>query len=499
MQNAIDTLTTAPSAVPSSTGFTRRFLLLAGATSAAVVLPCYWHRSIAAGDLASHTYNAWLAQLVAQGQAPGLYMAPQWNNILLDVALTRLGNLVGFGAAEKIVVPVGVLIFFWGAYALIAAATNREPWFLTPAIAMVAYGWTFQMGFLNYYLSLGFAFFSVACLWRGSWPLKLLGVIFAALSLLAHPVGFLWLAGTAAYVILVDRLPDRWRWMLFSAALLAILVTHFYISHHYRTYDLVGRHFYMYIGPDQLVVFGHRYRILAAVLLLLAMSFLLGALPLWSKAEFRLSIRTPIELWVLALFGIAMVWGDIVIPAYATGFTFLPQRLSTITSVMAFCILGCVRPQKWHLASLLACAAVFFSWMYQDTAVLNRMEAQAQSLVQSLPYGSRVIATLWSPPGWRVGPQHVVDRACIGRCFVYSNYEPSTRQFRIRVSPGGSPIVESSPAAGLAMSEGRYVVQLADLPLAQIYQCDARDITRLCMRELVAGEVNGRIGYHPPQ
>ncbi len=162
MQNAIDTLTTAPSAVPSSTGFTRRFLLLAGATSAAVVLPCYWHRSIAAGDLASHTYNAWLAQLVAQGQAPGLYLAHQWNNILLDVALTRLGGVVGFGAAEKIVVPVGVLIFFWGAFALIAAATDREPWFLTPAIAMVAYGWTFQMGFLNYYLSLGLAFFSVA-------------------------------------------------------------------------------------------------------------------------------------------------------------------------------------------------------------------------------------------------------------------------------------------------------------------------------------------------
>ncbi len=128
------------------------------AISLVLLLPCFWHKRIEAGDLASHTYNAWLAQLIAQGNAPGLYLVRQWNNVLVDVALAKLGSAVGFAAAEKIVVSACVLIFFWGAFAFIAAATRRPPWFLVPAIAMIAYGWTFQMGFMNYYVSLGFAF-----------------------------------------------------------------------------------------------------------------------------------------------------------------------------------------------------------------------------------------------------------------------------------------------------------------------------------------------------
>ena len=126
--------------------------------SVLLLLPCFWHKRIEAGDLASHTYNAWLAQLIERGQAPGLYIARQWSNVLVDVALLRLGNAVGLPAAEKIVVSVCVLTFFWGAFALISAATDRRPWVLAPGIAMIAYGWTFHMGFMNYYLSLGLAF-----------------------------------------------------------------------------------------------------------------------------------------------------------------------------------------------------------------------------------------------------------------------------------------------------------------------------------------------------
>ncbi len=50
--------------------------------SALVLLPCFWHKSIEAGDLPSHTYNAWLSQLIAHGQAPGLYIESRWNNVL---------------------------------------------------------------------------------------------------------------------------------------------------------------------------------------------------------------------------------------------------------------------------------------------------------------------------------------------------------------------------------------------------------------------------------
>ena len=37
-----------------------------------VLLPCYWQARIQAGDLSSHIYNSWLAQLIEAGKLPGL-------------------------------------------------------------------------------------------------------------------------------------------------------------------------------------------------------------------------------------------------------------------------------------------------------------------------------------------------------------------------------------------------------------------------------------------
>jgi len=96
--------------------------IIAGfAISALILLPCLWHRRIEAGDLASHAYNTWLAQLIARGQAPGLYIEKQWNNILFDLMLLRAGESCGLAAAQKIVVSICVLVFFWGAFAFISS------------------------------------------------------------------------------------------------------------------------------------------------------------------------------------------------------------------------------------------------------------------------------------------------------------------------------------------------------------------------------------------
>src|SRR5216683_4119156 len=145
--------------------FLRQFKLSAVFLSVLLVVPCVWHPRIEAGDLASHVYNAWLAQLIAKGQASGLYIAKQWNNILFDLMLLRAANLVGLVAAQKVVVSACVLVFFWGVFAFIRAVTERSPWFLTPCIAMLAYGYSFSMGFMNYYLSLGLACFGLAIFW----------------------------------------------------------------------------------------------------------------------------------------------------------------------------------------------------------------------------------------------------------------------------------------------------------------------------------------------
>src|ERR1700747_2037667 len=158
-------MTESQSALIQSLHFVRAKFWIILLISVVLLIPCFWHRHIEAGDLGSHVYNAWLAQLIQRGQAPGLYLARQWNNVLFDFLLLKLGNVFGLCAAQKILVPLCVLIFFWGAFSLIAAVSRCPPWFLLPCLAMLAYGWTFNVGFFNYYLSLGLGFFGISIVW----------------------------------------------------------------------------------------------------------------------------------------------------------------------------------------------------------------------------------------------------------------------------------------------------------------------------------------------
>src|SRR6516162_277522 len=98
-----------------------RNAMLAPVLSLLLVVPCFWHPHIEAGDLGSHVYNAWLAELVPQGRAPGVYLVWQWNNVLFDLVLSYLSKAVGFVAAERITVSLCVLAFFWGVFALLRA------------------------------------------------------------------------------------------------------------------------------------------------------------------------------------------------------------------------------------------------------------------------------------------------------------------------------------------------------------------------------------------
>src|SRR5260221_3985269 len=210
------------SALKAAADFLRRFWLQALAVSAGLLIPCFWHRRIEAGDLGSHVYNAWLAELIERGQAPGLYLARQWNNVLFDLFLLKFGKLFGLAAAQKIVVPVCVLIFFWGAFALLAAVSQRAPWFLLPCLVMLAYGWTFNVGFFNYYLSLGLGLFATAIVWSGRGRELILAGALAALALVAHPQGFVWLVGCLGYVVLWRLLPSWLKWAVPGAAGVAL-------------------------------------------------------------------------------------------------------------------------------------------------------------------------------------------------------------------------------------------------------------------------------------
>jgi hypothetical protein len=494
-----------PSVIVSAGRFARARWARVLIISCAVLAPCLWQRHIQGGDYASHVYNAWLAQLIARGQAPGLYIVHQWNNIVVDIALERIGGLLGFAAAEKIVACACVLIFFWGAFALISAASRQAPWFLTPAIAMVAYGWTFQLGFMNFYLAAGLAFFASAILWRAHGADWFIGLAMTLIVLVAHPMVFVWLVGAIGYVKIsqwLSGLPAAagWsRWVLFAAALGSVYAVRVYILRHFEANTFETSDFYLLNGADQLYTFGLRYEILEIpVVIFGALCVIWGLAAQWSEKNLRWAFRTPLELWAILLFAAAMLPENFFLPQYTAPAGLLLIRLTSITAILGLCVLGTIKAHWWHLAGFAALAAIFFVWTYQDTEILNNMEQQAEKLVSTLPYGTRVDETIWNPKGSRVYfIMHIVDRACIGRCFSYANYEPSSDAFRVRVRPG-SPVVTDDQGASDDMEQGVYIVRQEDLPMMQIYQCDSHDLTKLCIRPLAAGEKNNRTGFKPP-
>jgi hypothetical protein len=470
------------------------------AISIVMIVPCLWHRHIEAGDLASHVYNAWLAQLIEKGQAPGLYIVHQWNNVLFDWTLLHAANIVGFAAAEKIVVSLCVLIFFWGVFAFVAAVSNRPPWFLTPCIAMLTYGYAFNMGFLNYYLSLGLASFSLTLLWRGRGLERLLGILIAPFILLAHPIGFLLLIGMALYLFLWTKLPSWWKLCAPASALLTLLAIHWYLAHQTNfPVDWDHNPFYVLNGVDQLALYGQRYVVLGlAALGFGVLCVVVDLVSRWRDTSFWQCLRLPAELYFIAIVAVALLPENLR-PSISGGWIgLLASRLTAITAIFGLCLMGCLKPRKWHLAGFGACAIFFFTFLYTDTLDLNRMESSAEQIVDGLPFGTRVITTVWAPPDSRVSfIGHIVDRACIGHCFSYANYEPSSGQFRVRVHPG-SPVVSASDDDTEDMQAGEYEVQEEDLPVMEIFQCDEKDLTKLCVRLLTSGEKNGRLGYKPP-
>lgn len=488
-------------ALPVLARFLRDAWIRIVAISAIVLVPCFWHREIVSADLGSHLYNAWLAQLIERGQVQGLWMARQWNNVLFDYMLSGLGSVASWHATEVIAVSVCVLIFFWGMFALACAAARRPPWLLTPLLAIFTYGWTFHMGFFNYYLALGLSFFAIAIFWRGRGWERWLAVAFAPLIYMAHPLGLMWLAGACVYVAVAKAVRARCQIFLFAAAAAGLFGLHEYLWRHYVV-EASPFHFYAMNGADQVLLFGLRYQWIEWALL----AFAIGALGTdailrrrsggserasrgWSDA------RIILQLFLLALLAVPLLPRGVHLPGTVAAVALLTDRLTSVTAALGCCLLATMRPAKWHLATSLAIAAVFFTFVYQDTAVVNRMEADAARLVRTLPRNARVLATILPLDNSRVMIQHIIDRACIGYCFSYGNYEPGSKLFRVRAE-AGNPYVLDDYDLAVEMEEGDYTMCAQDLPAWQVYQCDESG-TKLCIRALEEDEDNDRLGVHP--
>jgi hypothetical protein len=497
-------------------------LLIVLFSSGTLLVPCFWQPRIQAGDLSSHLYNAWLATLIKQGHAPGLWIARQWTNISFDIALTWLLREWGGRVGEQVAVAATVLIFFWGAFALICTVNGRSAWFVAPCLSMLAYGWVFHMGFFNFYLSAGLSCFVLAVAWGGTVRDQIIALPVLLLAWLAHPLPVLWVLVVATYVLIARQLSPRFQKRLFLVSIGILLVVSPLVLHRYEAVWHWQQLLFL-TGADQLWLFGRQYWFVTFIVLFLSSVLLLRRGP--DSGHSILGI--PAQLYLLSAVGLALLPGDFRLPQYNVALTYVAERMSLFSGVLACIIVGGARLQRWRRFVFLVPAALYFFFLFLDVHAITRIENSVESLVSNLLPGQRVLALLpwpgvryadahaviriennvenlaselpgmWrilnflnSQPPSRIGLKHVIDRVCIERCLSYANYEPSTAMFRIRVLPG-SPVVASDPWDSQAMQDGIYVVRQSDLPLYQIYLCGRRT-TDLCIRALKAGEVNGR-------
>jgi len=163
---------------------------------------------------------------------------------------------------------------------------------------------------------------------------------------------------------------------------------------------------------------------------------------------------------------------------------------------LAVCVCAWLAPARAgrrHRVAAAAAVVLFFGFLFRDERVLSGVEAQISRAVAQVPAGQRVVAG-FDDPYLRAGAlSHLIDRACVGHCFSYANYEPSTGQFRVRVA-GRNPIVASTYGESWLLQTGRYVVQPHDTPL---YQVKLDPDGRMAVVSLPAGEPNGISEWNP--
>jgi GNAT superfamily N-acetyltransferase len=459
--------------------------------SVLILIPCFWHAHIQAGDLGSHIYNAWLAQLAERQEIPGVVVVDQWSNVLFDLMVLHIANWFGFPPAEKIAVSLVVLVFFWGAFSFIASVSGRPPWLLTPFLAVLAYGYAFHMGFMNYCLSMGLAFLGLAAVWQGGAVNWLVSAIFAALAFFAHPIGLVVFIAVASYVLVWRVLPGRARAGVPLLAMASFILLHrYFLAHPEHEPSWRGEGIGQLLGQDQMNVYGHSYLVLSWVAVAWGAVSVVAALYDWVFRAGKPSraLRLALELYVVAIAATVYLPENFRTGLYAGWVGLLVSRLTLVTAVFGLLLLGSLRLPGWTWRGAAVTAAIFFALLYRDTGRLGQMESNARSLAESLAPGTRIVGVA-SPPGdWRVAfIYHSIDRACIGRCFSFANYEASSLQFRVRALPGNR-VVTTSVDQSDDMSSGDYRVQSKDLPLVSIYPCDEADFTKLCALPLREGQ-----------
>jgi len=431
--------------------------------SLALLVPCYWQPRIEAGDLSSHIYNAWLAQLIESGRLDGLLLVRQTTNVLFDLLLSGLFRSVGPEWAQRAAVSLAVLIFAWGAFAFISTAAGRKAWHLMPSIAMLAYGWVFHMGFFNFYLGLGLCFWAMALAWNPR-PRNIgQAAAILLLSYTAHALPVLWAVGLLGFVWAARRISVAARARVLASALLLLGAIHALVSRVLASHwspDQIS----LATGADQVRVFDAKYYLVLALLLILWGSLFLELLR--GRAVATVS-SIPFQLCVLSAAAVFILPTAVLLPGYGHALVYISERMSLGVGVCVCGLLAMAPARAFQRYGLLAVALLFFVFLFRDERALNGFEDRMDGVIAQLPDGQRVVSPILDPILRVNAVGHVIDRACVGHCYSYANYEPSTAQFRVRAL-AGNPYVVANYGDSWDLQNGTHVVEPRELPLFKI-------------------------------
>jgi len=455
--------------------------------SAMLLIPCFWQSRIQAADLSSHVYNAWLASQIQLGAAPGLWISAQSNNVLFDLMLQWLFIHVGPDLAQRLAVCVSVLVFAWGAIWFIFRLGGRNWWFAAPCVAMLAYGFIFHMGFFNFYLSMGLCLWYLEIFWNGRWQIRALAAPLLIVAWTAHPFPVAWAVCTAAYIVAANKIEPKRRFLLLLLGIVALVTTRYLLIHRYSYSWSIDQATYI-TGANQIALFGLKYVPLFAGLLLIWAALLHHLIKRDGIAHLLSTL--PFQLWLLNAAAVFLIPDRILFAQFARPLGFIAQRLSLAAALMMCAVLAAAPTTRPLRIALVSVAILFFALLYTDQRELNRMEDQLDVAVARLPPGQRVISPLPNQSLRSLCFYHDLDRACIGRCLSYANYEPSSKQFRIHAHPGNGIVLDDYADVN-AVAAGSYVVRQRDLPLYLVYLCGPL-LQDVCSRPLHAGDTSGQ-------
>jgi hypothetical protein len=450
------------------------------ALSALLLVPVYWQPRVQAGDLSSHIYNAWLAQFIESGRSQGLVIVGQTTNVLFDLMLGGLFRLFGAEAAQRISVSVAVLVFVWGAFRFVRVVGGRPVWHLLPCLAMLAYGWVFHMGFFNFYLSMGLCFWVLAVVWEWHPRCVAIAVPLLVLAYTAHALPVVWTVGLMLYQWLARRISQRARVYVTAGSLLGMVALQIVVLHTMRSH-WSAQQIQMATGADQVSVFDAKYYIVVAGLVLLWGMLFLDVL----KASGPQSVvsSVPFQLCAISAAAVTLLPTTVMLPGFHHSLVYIAERMSLGVGVSVCALLAAAPPRLYQRYALALVAVVFFGFLYRDEKILNVIEDRMDAAISRLPAGQRILSGVDDPDLHTFAVLHMIDRVCLGRCFSYGNYEPSTAQFRIR-AVADNPYVTARYRDSWAMETGKYLVQEHDLPLWQLVLDDGG---HMVVRNLKAG------------